>query len=61
MISKWNEGTRVRVVSNDETKGRLGKIHLPVYAAYLPFTAVVLDDDSEQAPAFYADDELEAE
>lgn len=61
LISKWSEGTRVRVISDDETKGWLGKIHLPVYAAYLPFTAVLLDDDPEQMPFFYADDELEAE
>lgn len=60
MKSKWEPGTRVRVKDGVELAGEVGVIKGAEYAKQFEETSVLLDR-YPGLPAWFRDDELEAE
>lgn len=63
LISKWEPGTRVRVIAHDGDvlHGKVGTVRKVNYASRSEATSVLLDDDVWGLGAYFYDDELEAE
>lgn len=59
--SKWEDGTRVRVIAEGDVKGLTGTVARANFSEQTQATDVILDDESPADRFWFADFELEPE